>query len=207
VNELKARSSALADAAINPSDVLRIELAANYVANTPDRVDHLVRTTLSQKKPDPILVDTVVQVAAFYQDYTNALRALDTQLQISPDNVVSLINKGYLELQVSNFNAAIPPLSKAIALAPTNATAIFCRAVSYFKTDRLDEAQKDYDALRQMNPKAFPAYHGLAEVALKKKDTNAAIQWFKMDFTNAPPNSPEAHWATDQLKSLGKPPP
>ena len=205
VNELKAHSSRFADVSINPADVFQVELAATYVSEAPDQIDHLVRTTLSQKPPDPLLVDTVVQVAAFYRDYTNALLALDKQLQLSPNNLTSLINKGYLELQVSNFNGAIPPLSRAISLAPTNATAIFCRAVSYFETGKLDEAQKDYDVLRQMNPKAYPAYHGLAEVALKKNDTNAAIQWLQLDLTNAPPNSPEANDAADKLKKLRKP--
>ncbi|HEY1490026.1 MAG TPA: tetratricopeptide repeat protein, partial [Verrucomicrobiae bacterium] len=93
-------------------------------------------------------------------------------------------------------------LSRAISLSPTNATAIFCRAVSYFETGKLDEAQKDYELLRQLNPKGYPAYHGLAEVALRKKDTNSALHNYQLDLSNAPPNSPEAVWAVDHLKNL-----
>jgi tetratricopeptide (TPR) repeat protein len=202
VDELRAHSRSLADADIYPSDVLQVELAANYVNKSQAKVDHLVRTTLSQKPPDPVLLDTTMQVASFYRDYTNALLALDKQLQETPNNITSLINKGLLEIQITNYSEAIPPLGKAISLAPTNTTAIFCRAVCYFETGKLDESQRDYELLRQINPKGFPAYHGLAEIALRKKDTNAAMLNFKLDFTNAPPGSAEANWAIDRLKKL-----
>ena len=206
VDELKARSKSLADVAIYPSDILQVELAANYVNNSRDKVDHIVKSTVSQKSPDPLLLDTAVQVATFYQDYTNALIALDKQLQLAPTNVVILLNKGFLEIQLTNYNEAIPALSKAISLSPTNTTAIFCRAVSYFESGKLDESQRDYELLRQINPKGYPAYHGLAEIALRKKDTNVAILNYKLDFTNAPPGSPEANWAVERLKKLNASP-
>jgi tetratricopeptide (TPR) repeat protein len=207
VDELRARSDSWEKAAIFPPDILQVELAANYVSNSRDKVDHLVKTTLSQRPGDPFLVDTVVQVASLYRDYTNALLALDKELEMKPDNVPSLINKGFLEIQITNFSAAIPPLSKAISLAPTNTTAIFCRAVSYLETGKLDEAQRDYELLRKISPNGYPAYHGLAEIALKKKDTNTAILNFQLDLTNAPPNSPEAKYAEERLKKLKNPSP
>ena len=139
---------------------------------------------------------------SFYRDYTNALLALDKQLQLSPDNVTSLVNKGYIEIQLTNYSEAIPALSKAISLSPTNSTAIFCRAVSYFESGKLDDAQRDYELLRKVDPKGYPAYHGLAEIALRKKDTNTAILNYRLDISNSPPNSSEANWAIDRLKKL-----
>lgn len=207
VDELKARSDSWEKAAIFPPDILQVELAANYTSNSRDKVDHLVKTTLSQRPGDPLLVDTVVQVASLYRDYTNALLALDKELQMNPNNVPSLVNKGFLEIQITNYSAAIPPLSKAISLAPTNTTAIFCRAVSYLETGKLDDAQHDYELLRQISPKGYPAYHGLAEIALKRKDTNTAILNFQLDLTYAPTNSPEAKYAEERLKKLKNPSP
>jgi tetratricopeptide (TPR) repeat protein len=206
IDELKARSTSLAAAAIYPSDILQVELAANYVSDSRDKVDHLVKSTLSQKPPDLLLVDTVVQVSSLYRDYTNALLGVDKQLESSPDNVVSLINKGFLEIQITNYDAAISPLNKAISLSPTNATAIFCRAASYLEIGKLDEAQHDYELLKQIKPTGYPAYHGLAEVALRRKDTNTAILNFQLDLTNTPPGSPEARYAEDRLKELTKKP-
>jgi tetratricopeptide (TPR) repeat protein len=205
VNELKARSSSWADDAIVPSDILQVELAANYVSESRDAVERLVKNTLSQKPADLQLLETTVHVATFYRDYTNALLALDKQLQVVPNNVTTLINKGFLEIQITNYNDAIPALTKAITLAPTNTTAIFCRAVSYFESGRIDEAQRDYELLKKINPAGYPAYHGLAEIALRKKDTNTAILNFKWDITNSPPNSPESNWALKQIFSNAPP--
>ena len=202
VDELRARSSSLEAAAIFPADLLQVELAANYVNESRDRVDQIVKATVSQKQPEPLLLDTAVQVASFYRDYPNALLALDKQLQLNPNNVASLVNKGFLEIQTTNFDSAIPPLTKAVSLEPTNSTAIFCRAVCYFELGKLDESQRDYEMLRKINPKGFAAYHGLAEIAVRKKDTNTAIRNFQLDIINAGPNSPEANWAADRLKRL-----
>ena len=207
IDELKARSNLWLEDAIFPADILQVELAANYVGDSPEKVERLVKTTVSQKPPDPLLLDTTIQVASFYRDYTNALLALDKQLQVAPDNVTSLVNKGFLEIQITNYNAAIPPLTRAISLEPTNTTAIFCRAVCYFETGRLDESQRDYELLRKINPKGYPAYHGLAEIALRKKDTHTAILNYRLDFTNAPPNSEEANYAVEHLKKLTNSPP
>jgi tetratricopeptide (TPR) repeat protein len=207
IDELKARSNLWLEDAIFPADILQVELAANYVGDSPEKVERLVKTTVSQKPPDPLLLDTTIQVASFYRDYTNALLALDKQLQVAPDNVTSLVNKGFLEIQITNYNAAIPALTQAISLEPTNTTAIFCRAVCYFETGRLDESQRDYELLRKINPKGYPAYHGLAEIALRKKDTNTAILNYRLDFTNAPPNSEEANYAVEHLKKLTNSPP
>jgi tetratricopeptide (TPR) repeat protein len=201
-DELNARSGSFMDAAINPSDVLEVELAANYVSGAHDKVQNIVRTTLAQKPPDPYLVDTAIRVATYYRDFSTALLAQDKQLQMSPDSVTSLINKGYLEIQVTNYAAALPPLDKALSLAPTNTTAIYFHALSYFETGKLDEAQRGYEQLRQLAPQAPQAYHGLGEIAFQKKDTNSAIRYFQLDLTNVPPNSPEAKFATDRLHSL-----
>ncbi len=207
INELRARTSAFADAAINPADVFQVELAATYVGDDPNKIAHLVKTTVSQQPPDPALLETTVQVSSFYRDYPNTLLALNKQLEISPNNATSLINKGFINIQITNYNDAIASLTKAISLQPTNTTAIFCRAVSYFESGRLDEAQRDYEALQKLSPAGYPAYHGLAEVALRKKDTNTAIRYFQMDLTNAPADSGEAKYASDRLKDLKKPSP
>ena len=98
--------------------------------------------------------------------------------------------------------SALPPLTKALSLDSTNTTALFCRAIAFFETGKTDESQRDYEALLKVNPHAFPAYHGLAEIALRKKDTNNAVRFYQLDLTNAPPNSPEWRLAAERLKSL-----
>ena len=202
LHELYARTNLFADAAINVADVFQVELAASYVSRDPEKVRQLVKATVSPRSPDPVLLETAARVSGYYNDYTNALVALERQLELSPNNVEFLISKAYAQMQLTNFNDAIIPLSKAISLQPTNTAALYCRAVSYFETGKLDESQRDYQALQVLNPKSYPAYHGLGEIAFQKKDTNAAIKFFEQDLTYAPPGSPELQFATNRLKSL-----
>jgi tetratricopeptide (TPR) repeat protein len=202
ISELKSRSEQFVDAAITSSDILQLELAANYATTNRTRVDHLLENLLSQQPPEPASLDTAVQVTVFNRDYTNALRIVDRQLQLAPNDLAKLVNKGFIQVQLSDFDGAIPPLSKAISIQSTNATALLCRAAAYLQLNKLDEAKRDYETLQKMNPDAFPAYHGLGEIAWRKKDTNSAIQYYEKDLKTVPPTSPEAKFAGERLKSL-----
>jgi tetratricopeptide (TPR) repeat protein len=202
IEQLKERASSFADAAITPSDVFQLEMAADYANTNRDNLHRLLTTTLSKQPPDDALLDAAARVCVIYGDYTNALRVADRQLQISPDNLTSLVNKGFITIQLKDFSGAIPPLSRAISLQPTNSPALYCRAMAYLQIEKLDESQRDYETLQKLNPKAYAVYHALAEIASRKKDTNAAIRYYQLDLTNVPPDSAEAKFAADRLKSL-----
>jgi tetratricopeptide (TPR) repeat protein len=202
VDELKARSSGFADAAINASDVFQVELAASYISNDTTKYERLIKTTASLKPPDPALLATAARVTEFYGDYTNSLMLMEKQLALNPNNANVLMNKAYAEVKLKNYDSAIASLSTVISLQPTNSDAIYSRAICYFETGKLDESQHDYQALQKLNPKFYLTYHGLAEIAFRKKDTNAAIKYFEQDLAFAPPGSPELQFVTNRLKSL-----
>jgi tetratricopeptide (TPR) repeat protein len=202
IDELKARSNLFQQAAIAPADVFEVELAANYATGKPDRAKRLVENVISHQPPDSTMLNTAVRTCVFYKDYTNALPAAKRQLEISPDDTVSLVNEGFIQIQLKDFNAAIAPLSRAISLNPTNSAALFCRADAYMEAGKFDEAQRDYEILQKMDPKAYPVYHGLAEIAYRKKDTNAAIHYYQLDLANIASNSPEANFVRERMKGL-----
>ncbi len=202
VDQLRARTNAFAAAAINVADVFQVELAASYVAKDPEKVQRMIKTALSRRPSDPAILEIAARVSAYYQDYARALPVVEKQLELQPDNVNFLISKAFAQMQLTNFADAVIPLSRAISLQPTNAAALYCRAVSYFETGKLGESQRDYEALQKVNPNSFPAYHGLGEIAFRKKDTNAAIKYFELDLKAAPPGSSELEFATNRLKSL-----
>ena len=53
-----------------------------------------------------------------------------------------------------------------------------------------------------MYPESYQIYFGLAEIALRSKDTNAAIQNYEAYLTNAVPNAPETKTVETRLKEL-----
>jgi tetratricopeptide (TPR) repeat protein len=202
LDQLKARASSFSDAAISPFDVFQLELAANYVNGRPAAVRHLVNTAVSHDPPDDTMLNVTAQMATFYRDFTNALLVVDRQLQLAPNSVANLMNKGFLQIQLSNFDGAIPPLSTVISLQPTNSQAIYFRAAAYLAENKLDDAQRDLETLQKANPTASPIYRGLADVATRRNDTNAAVHYYQLALTNSVPNSPEARFEEDRIKKL-----
>jgi tetratricopeptide (TPR) repeat protein len=202
VDQLKARTSGLAEAAINLSDVFQVELAATYVTRDSEKIQRLIKKVTAPAAPDPAILTTAANVSRFYGDYTNSLLVVNRELELNPNNITALIGNAFAYIELSNYNAALPALTKAISLQPTNSSAIYSRAVAYFEMGKLDESQRDYEAMQKLNPRSYTPYHGLAEIAVRKKDMNTAIRYYQQIFTNAPPGSPESKFATDRIKAL-----
>jgi hypothetical protein len=75
----------------------------------------------------------------------------------------------------------------------------------------LDDAKGDYEKLeklsgdfkqpQQQNIRRF-TYYGLGEITYSKRDTNAAVQYYRLYLKNADTNSAEARFVENRLKTL-----
>ena len=70
------------------------------------------------------------------------------------------------------------------------------------ETDRLDAAEADYRDLLNTFPDSYRAYRGQGELALRRKDTNAAILCFEQYLSKTDADTPEAKYVAARLKSL-----
>lgn len=195
IENLKTHSGSWADASIVPSDIVRIELATDYVGKKTENIPPILN-----RLSDTNDLDAALETCARFGDFTNALVAIEKQLKINPDNVSSLMNEGSVQFRLGNFDQAIPPFTRAIMLQPTNIMAHVFRGAAYLQTGKLDEARHDYGTLEKADPKAF--YIGMAEIAFHEKDTNKAIHYYELCLSNAVPNSPEAKLVADRIKKL-----
>jgi tetratricopeptide (TPR) repeat protein len=144
----------------------------------------------------------VVQVSVSFGRFTNALTAVERELQIAPTNAAALVVKGYLHMQTGSFAEAIPPLDRVLVLDPNNNTARFNRGISYLRMGELDKAKKDYTQLEKVYPSAFRVYYGLGEIAWQRKETNAAIRYYQLYMSNSIPNSEESKKILERLQAL-----
>jgi hypothetical protein len=83
-----------------------------------------------------------------------------------------------------------------------NYSALLNRAIAFLRGDKLEAAQRDYEVLQKAFPTAFQINFGLAEIAWRRKDTNAAIQNYQLYQANAPTNTTEAKLVSARLKEL-----
>ena len=226
VNQIHSHPDLVEAARTNRTELLFVEASAHLAENDLPGAEASVRATLRKYPGDEGLLAAATQVYMKYGGYfdnllaakagadtntyasmrqgcySNALASIEEQLVISPANTNALINKGFACIQVGAFAQAIPPLTKVLTMDTNNYSALLDRAIALLRDDKLDAAQHDYEVLEKVFPSAFQVHFGLAEVAWRKKDTNAAIRNYQLYQANAPTNTTEARLVRERLREL-----
>jgi tetratricopeptide (TPR) repeat protein len=212
IGQIHAHSDSLAGLRANLPYLLSTEASAHLFKGDLPAAEALIDTTLKQHPNDDNLLLAAAQTYKNFGRYSNELAQIDRLLEMHPENRSLLLEKGTACVQLSDFNNAIHLLTRVVNLE-TNENApgrdyyeaLHYRAFSYFKTGRWDAAQKDYEMLQKAfptGPAAYKIYSGLAEVALGKGDTNAAIRSYHQCLANLQTNSPAAETVRKRLAEL-----
>jgi tetratricopeptide (TPR) repeat protein len=186
----------------NHNELLGLEARAHFARNEPGSAVKTLETGVGQSPNDEHLLITAT--SAYFENgmYSNALTTINHLLIIQPDNRFALFNKGVVCMQASAYKDAIEPFTRALTLESTNYMAQLYRAICYLRSDRMDDAQKDYETLQRVFPTAFQVYYGLGEIAYRRKNTNAAIGYYEAYLTNAVPTTDESILVGNRLKEL-----
>ena len=202
VSEIRAHPEAFEESGIRNLDISTVEAVALFASHRPIEAEQVLQRAMAEHPRDEILMGSVIQISGMFGRFTNALSAVERELQISPTNISALIIQGYLHMQIGNFTNAIPPFTRALSIDTNNYTARFDRAIAYLRNDQLDQSQRDYLVLEKAFPNSFRIEYGLGEIAWLRKDTNAAIQYYQLYLTNSISNSEEAKQVAERLQSL-----
>lgn len=202
IPEIRARAETAVDPGFGKYDVLAVEAQALFAANRTEEAERSLRENMEKYPKDLSLLTLVFQISAPFKSYTNALLAVEHALEIKPDDVGNLVNKGYLAIQTGDFQTAIPALTTALSIETNNTSAKFDRAIAYLGNGQLEQAQQDYEALEKVFPNAFPIVYGLGEIAWRKKDTNAAIHYYDHYLRIAGDTTDEGKTISKRLQSL-----
>ena len=138
------------------------------------------------------------------------MRSLEANfvLRLAPGIRARLVTKGLALTELGNPRDAVPVLDDALSEKADDTSARLVRALAYLKLDKFPAAHADYAQVAQATPGAYPAYYGLAQIALHDKDNAAAIKNCQLYLYYAPPNVPEAKqvkaWL-DELKPAKNP--
>jgi tetratricopeptide (TPR) repeat protein len=196
----------------NETEFLVAETSARILAKDYNGAATVVQTALDKYPADESLVAAAAQVFMNHNLFTNTLEMIDKQLKLSPDNLNALLNKGYVNLHLEDYDSAIPPLTSVLALetnatAELHRTALLNRAIAYLRLGRTEESKRDYEALQKVTPSDPRIFYGLAELAYRSKDTNGAIRNYQLYLSNASTNTDEARHVFDRIKELKGAPP
>jgi tetratricopeptide (TPR) repeat protein len=196
------QSDLSANTTINQIQLSCIEAMTYFLKNDPQTSEQILETALAAHPDDEKLLNTSLQLYLTFQRYTNALAIIERLLQRRPDDPNLLNSKGCAYIQLKQYAAAIPPLDHALALQSSNHVARLNRAFAYLCNDHLDAARQDYEVLQKALPPAYQVYFGLGEIAYRKKERAAAIRYYQLYLTNAPPNTEERKLVNTRLAEL-----
>ncbi|MCX6904419.1 MAG: tetratricopeptide repeat protein, partial [Verrucomicrobia bacterium] len=99
---------------------------------------------------------------------------------------------------------ALALLSRAVELDPSSQPARLNRAIACLRAGRNEEAKRDYDYLVKLNPTAYRAYFGLAEIAYRSKDWFMSANNYEFYLRHAPTNTAECFFVQKRLSELKK---
>ena len=189
---------------LNPKlkiDLAFLEAEAWLIKSNQTKAEGVLGPLLESDPGNTALLERTKTVFISHGSYSSALRITDQQLLLAPDHVPGLVDKGILCLLAGQFSNAIPPLTRVLALTNSYSGRIN-RALAYVRLGQLEAAEADYQELLRAFPASYQPYNGLAEVALRRGETNAAIKCYQQYLSKAATDSGEAEAVAARLKDL-----
>lgn len=120
------------------------------------------------------------------KNLAEALGIADKVLRLDPDNVQAMTYQGIAYMEQKQYDKAIEIFDKALGKQPGNTTIRRNRAIANLGAGHLDDAESDYQTLKQAMPGSHVVYYGLGEVAYRKKKFTDAARYFQSYLKYAP---------------------
>ncbi len=188
----------------NETQLHLLVASADFQETNYTRGAELLNAEMALHPDDTDLIAAAAQAYMMHGLFTNALGVIDRKLKAAPDDPAWLYSKGYVSIQLKDYNAAITALNRVLAIQTNNTDALFNRAIANLDSDRLDAARADYLRLQQIYTNAFQIAYGLGEIAWRQHDTNEAVRNYQIYLANANTNSDEAQTILERWRELKK---
>lgn len=173
--------------------LLAIETAAHLSKGDVPGAEKAVQTALAKDPGNEALLASASRMYMTFGSYTNALVIIGQQLALRPNEPNALYGKGLALFQLKSYDDAVGAFNRVMELetnrtSDLHAYALLYRAQSFLAENQLENAQRDYEALQKDIPKAASLHKEIADIAYRRKDTNAAVQNYELFLREAPTN-------------------
>ena len=175
----------------NETELNLLAAAAYFQETNLVRGAELLEKEISRHPDNTTLLAVSAQAFMLHGMFSNALKAVDRRLQLMPDDPGPLFNRGYICIQLKDYDDAITALDRVLAIQPTNNDALYNRAIANLDAGKLDAARADYLRLQQIFTNSFQVAYGLGDIAWRQHATNEAVRYYQnispMSATPIPP--------------------
>lgn len=149
---------------------------SSLIAETYTKNHHTAFDTASKISPlNPYYLRKLGKITCFCcRDEKKAYKYIDKAIKYEPYNKANYELKALVAKECNNIGVAISSFKKALALAPKSTFLIYSLAQIYEKNDKIDECDKAYEKLIQMEESIYEKMKGAPEVV----DTTYAYAHF-----------------------------
>lgn len=146
---------------------------------------------------DPHDPETLFRRGSEYYNISDYVRALDdvnnALKYMDPADTdfrqQALVLRAKVLMMQKKYDRAVEDLNEVLTNDPTDYLSYFQRANAYYNLDRLAESKRDFQMLRQINPRSQEALFGLARIAVKENNLGVASELCDMAVAITPANS------------------
>ncbi len=189
----------------NETQLNLLAAAAYFQETNLVRGSELLEKEISHQPDNDALLAAATQAYMLHGMFSNALKVVDRKLRLAPDDPGPLFTRGYICIQLKDYNDAIADLSRVLSIQPTNNDALFNRAIANLAGGKLDAARADYLRLQLIFTNSFQIAYGLGDIAWQQHDTNEAVRNYQIYIATAGTNNPaELKTILERLHELKK---
>jgi tetratricopeptide (TPR) repeat protein len=159
-------------------------------------------TQVLDKYPDDDpTVDLAEQIYLSAGDFTNALKLADKKLSAKPEDTHGLLRQAGILARMGDLSHSLVTLNRVLALT-NSPEAHFLRGAVLVKSGQLDEGASDFEQAAHTTGWEVESQLGLAQIALRRHDTNAAVSRLTLAWQGAPENSAKRQSISRLLNQL-----
>jgi len=180
----------------------RLEIYYALTQGDLKRAESLMTNARTQFANDTSLLDLLTELFIRQGRLDEAIPLLEQWRKLRADDPPATVRLSAIYISRSQWEPALKLLDQLLVLQPDNTAARLNKAVCLLKLDRLDESKRQYLEIEEKFPDLPILQYGLAEIALRRKSTNAAIEHLEKYLQLAPTNTAEYSTVSQRLGVL-----
>lgn len=180
----------------------RLEIYYALTQGDLKRAESLMTNARTQFANDTSLLDLLTELFIRQGRLDEAIPLLEQWRKIRADESPATVRLSAIYISRGRWEPALKLLDQLLVLQPDNTAARLNKAVCLLQLDRLDESKRQYLEMEEKFPDLPMLQYGLAEIALRRKSTNVAIEHLEKYLKLAPTNTAEYSTVAQRLSVI-----
>ncbi|MBN9692942.1 MAG: tetratricopeptide repeat protein [Verrucomicrobia bacterium] len=207
LNEVKQSPAAQTPSREFVAALQRLEIYYALTQGDIAGAERLIADARTQFASDTSLLDLLTELYIRQGRYDEAMPLLEQWRKQRPEDPPATLRLAAIYITRAQFETALRLLDQLLVLQPDNPGARLNKAISLLQLNRLDDAKREYQLVAERIPDLPMIQFGLAEISLRRKNTNDALEHLEKYLKNAPTNTVEYSNVVErvsQMRSAGR---